>query len=255
MSIVFLLLAACSSPSQNTAAVTTPPEVDSEPQDAAEAEADADVTVVADGGSSTDSGSAGSAANTPPSVEDYGGFPDDSPVPPRLTPHKVRSAQLRSLKNALARPLAALRKAAPGIHGVPELDGRPLGRSYNTLEARLAEGEHVFVLRNLARAHLQPAQGDFVFYARASEAQVRDREAILESFDVDRDLPDDEAAALERLASVIEAALAAAPELRAYSLQAGWADAVGSALHGVAILSPSSTEVLWIFAEDVWYCG
>ncbi|MBI5501978.1 MAG: hypothetical protein HY907_17170 [Deltaproteobacteria bacterium] len=173
-------------------------------------------------------------------------------TPPPLAPHSCANEELRSVADALRVPLETLRATAPGIHETPELGGELTGRSYWLLEAELDDGEPAEVLRRLARAHLRPTPGDFVFYVKVGAEPLRTAPELAAAFDTGGSVDPREEAALDDLATALESALAAHPSLRAFSLQSGWADAVGAALHGVAILSPAGDEVLWVHIEEVW---
>jgi len=173
-------------------------------------------------------------------------------IPPPLAPHRVSDRELRAVRAAIARRLAALRRSAPGIHPVPELDGRRLGRSYRQLQARLATGAVAERLETLAYAHARPSPDDLVFYVRQGSGPVRTAAEVAEAFELPAELPAAEAAALQALVTTLETQLAAHPTLRAYRLQAGWGDAVGAGYHGVAIVPSSGDEVLWVFTEEIW---
>lgn len=193
----------------------------------------------------------------PPAADGEGspGSAEEDPLPPPLGVHAIVDAELREVWGALSGPLLALVDAAPGIVSVPELDGRRLGRTYGSLEALLDAGAPGETLVRLARAHLRPSPGDFVFYATVGTGPCRRASQIASAFDVESELAPAEAAALDVLVRTLEAQLRSHPGIAAYSLQAGWADAVGSAIHGVALVAPGGGEVLWLHAEEVWYEG
>lgn len=207
--------------------------------------------------SSHDTGVSGSAdgavePSAAPAPLPFGDFDNPLVIPPRLARYSVRDGALRRVKAAVLRPLATVQQAAPGIRPAPELDGRPLGRSHRRLETRLGEGSIIERLDRLVLAHARPSPEDFVFYRRIGQLPATTAAELAAGFDISSELPPAEAAALEALIAAIQAQLSREPTLRAYALQAGWADAVGALYHGVALVNEAADEVLWIFTEEVW---
>lgn len=167
-------------------------------------------------------------------------------------PNSVRAARLSS---------PSLRAAHAELEGVAGSVRRDAARdremrrrrhSYDQRAFRLGAADLDAELEANVRAFLRPDPMDLVFYVRVEPLGSPGDASLIASFSTSDAAVDPDRPLVERLAAVILSLLRDHPDLRAFVLQAGWADAVGSAYHGVLLLDPASREVLWTFATESW---
>lgn len=96
-----------------------------------------------------------------------------------------------------------------------------------------------------------PDPADFVFYKRVVRLEDRTPGAIAEALLVSREgMSDRERLAVRAFAARVDTCTASS--LVFYEVAAGFADAVGTARHGIALVDEGSREALWVYMVEAW---
>jgi hypothetical protein len=159
--------------------------------------------------------------------------------------HPVRLPRARFSSRALRRA-AVLR---PAFARARRIARATRGGTYRWAAFRLRSSALETQLEAAVETYLRPDPFDFVYYA---EAEALDAPRA-EDFAVHHRQSPEEKAAAEGLAARVAALLRARPSLRPFRVRAGWADAVGGAFHGVALVDPDAGEAIWVFAVATWH--
>ena len=166
----------------------------------------------------------------------------------------IRSERLRRASERLRRGFLRLRLAAPGIDRSP---AGSQGRSYLQIQWQLSLEACDSALDRAVRRQLGgPAPDEAlpnaggVFYSEVTRL-THDDGASERSFAPQDELRGREADRLRAAAGTLWQ-LSRRLRLVRYQVHAGWADAIGSSYHGIALVDPATREALWTFSEEVW---
>src|SRR5690606_3427921 len=133
-----------------------------------------------------------------------------------------------------------LRVSAPGAYPLgPEIPGR-VGRTYELRRFALPEGESRQAIKRAVIELLVHDAHDITFYIELEPAPDRSRIQDAMTMTFTDPLTARERAALSAYASAVDGCMS--PALQIYKLNAGYADATGSAVHGIALLDQSTRE-------------
>jgi hypothetical protein len=165
------------------------------------------------------------------------------------TVRRFTSPSLRSLRRAIRSPLAAAKRAAPGMRRWRE---GVEGSTYDVRAYRLGARSCGEELKAMVTDVLRPSPDDFVWYVEARPLRYVEAPKIDAVIDADRRSGPREERAVRRLAETIESFVAAHPGLYVYIVNGGWADAVGARDAGVAVVDPDTREAFWIFGASSW---
>lgn len=92
---------------------------------------------------------------------------------------------------------------------------------------------------------LHPHPMDFVYYCEAEPASTVEAAAFDPQEGASTGVADELVARLTALRT-------AQPGLLVFRVRAGWADAVGAAAEGIAVLDPTTREMLWLYSLESW---
>ena len=188
----------------------------------------------------------------PPWPEDEPGWVLAAEHARGIAPRQLRSAELGTARSELSADLRATRRAAPGRHADRGSSRALLGRTYAWSTYRLSVPPDELALEGMIARHLRADPADFVFYTDVTRLRHVTSLDVEKAFGLTEQPSVSESAERRALAEHITAIALAHPDLELYRARGGWADAVGAATWGVALVDPRSREVLWIFMDDVW---
>lgn len=166
-------------------------------------------------------------------------------------PLPFQSESLEQLRLCLDESFTALQRTAPGLHRIDEQAPGRAGRIYRSKPVRLPPGPSPASLQRMIREMLRPDERDITFYADVHslggdasdiEASLRLRESRLGAV---------ESAALRMIARRAQRCVDRG-DLVVHRVEAGWADAVGSAFHGIVVVDPATQEGLWLHVFESW---
>lgn len=162
----------------------------------------------------------------------------------------MESGALERASSCLAESFDELRAAAPGMRPLgPDAPGME-GRAYAVRVFRLEEGELRDSVERRVRGVFEPDPNDPAFYVELEAARDVARVERAMTLDASEATRPGERAARRAFAAAV--ARCAAPALDVYTLNAGYADAVGEAMHGVALVDAFTREVLWFHVIESW---
>lgn len=155
-----------------------------------------------------------------------------------------RPVRRRANRFASSRMQEALALRAPVRRG-RRMTRRDRYSTWGVESFRLGNDEWPTQICGAVEIELHPHPMDFVYYCEAEPAPTVDAAAFSPREGASTGVADELVARLTALRT-------AQPGLRVFRVRAGWADAVGAAAEGVAVLDPTTREMLWLYSLESW---